>query len=131
MNIAMKKWDIVVVGELNIDIILNGIKSFPEMGKEILANDFSFVLGSTSAIFASNIAALGAKVAFCGSIGQYYFGDFILSKLKERAIDTSMVTRLKENHTGVTFIFSFANNRASVTYPGTIALSSIKMIGCL
>lgn len=128
MNITKKKWDIIVAGELNIDIILNGIHSFPEIGKDIQADQFSFVLGSSSAIFASNIASLGAKAAFCGLIGEDYFGDYILEKLKEREIDTSMVIRTDKSHTGITFILNYDNDRASVTYHGTMALSSIDMI---
>ena len=30
-----KEFDVIVVGELNVDLILNQIESFPEMGKEI------------------------------------------------------------------------------------------------
>jgi len=29
-----KQFDVIVVGELNVDLILNSIDSFPEMGKE-------------------------------------------------------------------------------------------------
>lgn len=128
MKIVNKKWDVIVTGELNIDIILNDIHSFPEMGKDIQAEQFSFVLGSSSAIFACNIASLGAKVAFCGVIGNDYFGDFVLKKLKERKIDTSMVHRTNECHTGVTVVLNYDNDRAMVTYHGTMALTSIDMI---
>jgi sugar/nucleoside kinase (ribokinase family) len=128
MNTGRKKWDVIVVGELNVDIILNGIHSFPEMGKDIQADDFSFVLGSSSAICASNIASLGARVAFCGLIGKDYFGDFVLEQLKARDIDTSMVIRTDEDRTGMTFILNFDNDRASVTYHGTMALTTPEMI---
>ena len=128
MNTSGKKWDVIVAGELNVDIILNGIHSFPEIGKDIQADEFSFVLGSSSAIFASNLASLGARVAFCGLIGNDYFGDFVLEKLKKRNIDTSMVTRTDEDRTGITFIMNFDNDRASVTYHGTMALTTPEMI---
>ena len=45
----MKKFDIIVVGELNVDLILDGISMFPELGKEILAGGMDLVLGSSSA----------------------------------------------------------------------------------
>ena len=64
----MKEFDVIVVGELNVDLILNNIDSFPEMGKEKLAQNMDMILGSSSAIFASNLSALGAKVAFIGKI---------------------------------------------------------------
>ena len=128
MKKIKKKWDIIVAGELNIDIILNGIHSFPEIGKDIQADQLDFVLGSSSAIFACNIASLGAKVAFCGLIGKDYFGDFILEKLHERKIDTSMVLRTDKCHTGITFILNYDNDRAMITYHGTMALTSMDMI---
>jgi len=35
------KPEVVVIGELNVDIILNQIESFPEMGKEKLAQEMN------------------------------------------------------------------------------------------
>ena len=32
-----KFFDVLVVGELNVDLILDGIEKFPEIGKEVLA----------------------------------------------------------------------------------------------
>jgi len=66
---AAKEFDVIVIGELNVDIILNHIAKFPEIGKEILAKDLDVTLGSSSAIFASNLSSLGARVAFIGKVG--------------------------------------------------------------
>ena len=79
----MKEFDVTVVGELNVDLILNRIDSFPEMGKEKLAKDMEMILGSSSAIFASNLSSLGAKVAFIGKIGTDSFGDLVLESLQK------------------------------------------------
>ena len=46
-----KDFDVIVIGELNVDLILNQIDSFPEIGKEKLADKMDLVLGSSSAIF--------------------------------------------------------------------------------
>ncbi len=48
--------NILVVGELNIDLILNGIKGFPVVGSKIMADNMNLTLGSSSAIFAANIS---------------------------------------------------------------------------
>jgi sugar/nucleoside kinase (ribokinase family) len=71
-----KKFDIVALGELNIDLILNRIEGFPEIGKEILADDCVMTLGSSTAIFAANAASLGCDVAFLGMVGNDDFGQF-------------------------------------------------------
>ena len=68
-NAAKNKIDVIVIGELNVDIILNGIDQFPAVGKEIIANIMEVTLGSSSAIFASNLSALGPKVGFIGKVG--------------------------------------------------------------
>ena len=50
----MKKFDILALGELNVDLLLNRIGGFPEIGKEIFAKEMTLTLGSSTAIFAAN-----------------------------------------------------------------------------
>ncbi len=117
----MKKiFDVIVVGELNVDLILNQIESFPEMGKEKIAQQMTLTLGSSSAIFASNLSSLGAKVAFLGKIGNDPFGHLVLSSLQAKNVDTSMI--IQDNHlaTGATIVLNFGNDRAMVTHPGAM-----------
>ena len=70
----MKTFDVIALGELNVDLILNRIAGFPEVGKEIFARDMICTLGSSTAIFAANVSALGARTAFAGMIGRDAFG---------------------------------------------------------
>jgi sugar/nucleoside kinase (ribokinase family) len=60
---------VLVVGELNADLIFSGFSSLPQPGKEVLANDFSLELGSSSAICAAGLARLGTAVSFLGKVG--------------------------------------------------------------
>ena len=125
---SRKSLDIVVVGELNVDLILTGLASLPEMGKCKLSQDMSFTLGSASAIFASNIARLGLNVGFVGKIGDDYFGDYILESLASRSVDTSQIIRDKNAKTGICVSLSFPENYAMASYPGvreTFRLSDI------
>ena len=89
----MKQFDIVALGELNVDLILNQIEGEPEIGKEKFAKQMTLTLGSSTAIFAANAAALGAKVAFCGMIGNDSFGDLVESSLKAKGVDTRYLIR--------------------------------------
>ena len=66
-----KKGDVVVAGELNVDVLLNHIRKFPARGKEVIADQMTITLGSSSASFASNLSVLGAKVAFAGTMVTY------------------------------------------------------------
>lgn len=117
-NEKRKKLDVVVVGELNVDLILTGLSSLPEMGQCKLSKDMNFSLGSASAIFASNIANLGLNVGFIGKIGDDYFGDYILNCLNSRNVDTSQVIRDKNAKTGICVSLSFPENYAMASYPG-------------
>jgi len=121
-----KKFDVVVVGELNVDLILNNLESFPEIGKEKLAKDMALTLGSSSAIFASNLSSLGAKVAFLGKIGNDYFGKLVLDKLTEKGVDVSLIVKDSVSSTGATIVLNFAEDRAMVTYPGAMNNLTIK-----
>ena len=85
------RFDVIVVGELNIDIIMNGINRFPEIGKEILAESLDVTLGSSSAIFASNLSSLGSRVSFLGKIGKDEFALTVLNSLQSKGVDTSNI----------------------------------------
>ena len=115
-----ERFDVLVVGELNVDLILNQIDSFPEMGKEKLAQKMNLLLGSSSAIFACNLSSLGAKVAFLGKIGNDAFGDLIMDSLKAKGVNTDFVIRDPKVNSGATIVLNYNENRAMVTYQGAM-----------
>ncbi|MFI0429364.1 carbohydrate kinase family protein [Mariniflexile sp. HMF6888] len=118
----MFKKKIIVVGELNVDLILNTIHGFPSVGKEIVAENFDFVLGSSSAIMASNLAALGVQTDFCGIIGDDLYGNFILQQLNKKNVNTRFIKINKNQKTGVTVILNYGEDRANITFCGTMEL---------
>jgi len=115
-----KKHDVVVIGELNIDLILDKLEKFPEIGKDILAEEMTFTLGSSSAIFASNLSILGSDVSFIGELGKDMFGDFIMSSLQEKDLHTEDIIFTEHARTGITVAFNFGEDRAMATYPGAM-----------
>lgn len=115
-----KKFDVLVVGELNIDLIFNKIKGVLEMGKEILADTMTLTLGSSSAICASNLSSLGLKVAFIGKLGNDILGQFTIDRLKEKGVDTTMVIIEDGLKTGATIALSYDEERAMITYQGAM-----------
>jgi sugar/nucleoside kinase (ribokinase family) len=120
-----KPFDVLVIGELNVDLILNQIEKFPEMGKEIVAERMTLTLGSSSAIFASNISTLGSKIMFAGQLGQDSFGEFIIASLQSRSVNTDYVLRSSEHATGATVVLNYNEDRAMVTYPGAMKYLTI------
>lgn len=116
----MKEFDVLVVGELNVDLILDKIQGFPEVGKEIISNEFNMTLGSSSAIFASNLSSLGNKVAFLGKIGNDSFSELITSSLKNKKVDTNFIINSDKYKTGLTVVMNYGMDRANVTFPGAM-----------
>lgn len=115
-----KRFDVIVVGELNVDLILNSIDSFPEIGKEKIAKDMTLTLGSSSAIFASNLSSLGAKVTFVGKIGDDAFGNLVKESLGSKKVNTDFLITSKNFNTGATIVLNYSEDRAMVTYPGAM-----------
>lgn len=117
----MKRPEVLVIGELNVDIVATGLRGFPEMGAEILAQDCELSLGSASAIFAVGMSKLGYQVTFVSQVGRDSFGDFCVTTLKQLGVATSNVVRKPNEKTGVTLALSGKRDRALITYPGAIA----------
>ena len=115
-----KIFDVLVVGELNIDLILDRIEKFPEIGKEVIARNMTLTLGSSSAIFASNISSMGAKTAFLGKIGNDKFGEIVLESLQKSKVDTSLIKVDPQLGTGATICLNVNEDRANTTYPGAM-----------
>jgi sugar/nucleoside kinase (ribokinase family) len=113
-------FDVSVIGELNLDLILYGLPGELVRERELLASDLSITLGSSSAIFAHNLARLGNKVGFSSSIGDDPLGEICLQRLEEANVDLSRVRRLKNKTTGLTVILQQAKERYILTYPGTM-----------
>jgi sugar/nucleoside kinase (ribokinase family) len=112
---------VLVVGELNVDMIVSGLDSFPRLAQEIIAADLQMVLGSSSAICAAGLARLGAEVDFLGKVGNDYFGDLVTGGLRELGVGTRYVIRDPAVRTGITISLTYAQDRALVTYLGSIA----------
>lgn len=118
----MPRFDVTIAGELNLDLILYGLPESLPPERELLASDMAMTLGSSSAIVAHNLAALGCKVGFSSCIGDDEFGTLALERLAAVGVETSSVRRLnKPAKTGLTVILPRPDWRNILTYPGTIA----------
>ena len=115
------QFDISVVGELNLDLVLYGLPETLEFDREHLATDLRLTLGSSSAIFAHNFALLGNRVGFSSAIGSDPLGDLCLARLAESGADLSRVRHFAGRQTGLTVILPRKKERYILTYPGVMA----------
>jgi sugar/nucleoside kinase (ribokinase family) len=117
----MPRFDVSVVGELNLDLIFYGVPSELQLEREHIARDLSITLGSSSAIFAHNLALLGNKVGFSSSVGSDPFAEICLQRLQESGVDMSKVRKFQGKTTGLTVVLPQRKDRYIITYPGTMS----------
>jgi sugar/nucleoside kinase (ribokinase family) len=117
----MPHFDVTVVGELNLDLILYGLPSQLEPERELMADGLALTLGSSSAIFAHNLAVLGSKVGFISRIGEDPLGETALARLAMGGVDVSRVRKVAgPTTTGLTVILPRTGCRNILTYAGTM-----------
>src|SRR5689334_5037098 len=118
----MPRFDVTIAGELNLDLILYGLPSELPPERELIAEDMLLTLGSSSAITAHNLAALGSRVGFQSKIGNDQFGTIAVERLAQARVDTSHLRITKDSQrTGLTVILQRPACRSILTYLGTIA----------
>jgi sugar/nucleoside kinase (ribokinase family) len=117
---TIRDFDLLVVGDLNADLILSGDVE-PAFGQvEKLIDDATLTLGGSSSIFACGAARLGLRVALVGKVGDDEFGRFIVREMNARGVNTQGVAADAQVKTGLTVIFPRGNDRAMLTYSGSI-----------
>jgi sugar/nucleoside kinase (ribokinase family) len=112
---------VLVIGELNVDLIVTGLPSLPALGQELTCTGFSRALGSSSAIFSRALAGLGARVDYMGKVGDDDNGHYMVAQLEEVGIGTHGVIIDPAVQTGVTISLTYPDEKAQVTYLGSIA----------
>jgi sugar/nucleoside kinase (ribokinase family) len=116
----LSKFDVSVIGELNLDLIMSGLPPELTLEREHLCTGLSITLGSSTAIFAHNLSSVGNKVGFSSSIGSDPLGEICLKRLGESGVDLSRVRRMVGKTTGLTIILPQGKQRYILTYPGTM-----------
>jgi sugar/nucleoside kinase (ribokinase family) len=115
-------FDVTIAGELNLDLILYGLPDQLPPERELLADRMVLTLGSSSAIVAHNLAALGSRVGFQSRIGDDDLGQIALDRLRHAGVDVSRVRAVPgATKTGLTVILPRTGWRNILTYAGTIA----------
>jgi sugar/nucleoside kinase (ribokinase family) len=118
----MPRFDVTIAGELNLDLILYGLPEQLLPERELLADRMMLTLGSSSAIVAHNLSALGSRVGFQSRIGDDPLGRISLERLQESGVDVSKVRIVPgASTTGLTVTLHHAHWRNILTYAGTIA----------
>lgn len=116
-----KKIDILTFGDICVDLIINGNDVVPEFGqKEKLVEDYMLEMGGSCTIFACQAAKLGLKTAVAGKAGNDRFGEVVCRTLDEAGVSLSYIRKSDNIKTGISVCLNTGNDRAILTYSGTI-----------
>jgi sugar/nucleoside kinase (ribokinase family) len=117
----MPRFDVTIAGELNLDLILYGLPDELPPERELITDRMRLTLGSSSAIVAHNLAALGSQVGFQSRIGDDSLGQIALERLSESGVDVSRVVKASGPiKTALSVILQRRDWRNILTYAGTI-----------
>lgn len=109
--------DVLVAGEIYIDLLLSGFDALPEPGKEVFASRFSREIGGGTAITASGLAKLEVRCGVFGLVGEDA-GDWVRSRLRAEGVDVRHVQTHPTEPTAVTVVATTAHDRAFLSYQG-------------
>ena len=116
-----KEFDVVIIGDCNPDIVLRGPDVKPEFNQhEKLIPNAAVTIGGSGSITACACARIGLRTRFIGAVGDDPFGRFMIGRLHDWGVDTTLCPVLKGAATGFSVILDNDVDRAILTYAGTI-----------
>lgn len=114
---SQKRWDVIAVGDLFIDLVMSGFEKLPALGEEGFASALGRETGGGSANTACGLARLGSRVALLGVVGAdeaEWFGE----RFAARQVDTSMLQTDSATASAITVAVSTPADRIFYTYYG-------------
>lgn len=122
----MKKWDVYVYGDVNIDVVVPGVERLPDPGSEVDVPVMETFVGGGAALFALGLAKLGLKPVFQGSVGKDMYGEYIRSLFVQLGVDDCLLLNSDSKKTGISISFTNEKDRCFLTYRGTNEGLSLK-----
>lgn len=113
-----KIWDVYVCGDVNIDLLLPGVRKIPPYGQECSVEVMATNVGGGAALFALGLGKLGLKTVFRGMIGEDCYGEFIRKEMEKGNVDTALLHTVKGGNTGISLSFTDETDRSFLTYAG-------------
>ena len=108
--------DVLVAGELYIDLIMSGFDQLPQPGEESFARHFHREPGG-AAITAIGLAKLGTRTGVIGAVGAED-GGWLIERIRQAGVDTCGIRLIDGELTGTTVAVSDPADRLFLTYAG-------------
>lgn len=114
---AHRQCDVLVAGDLFLDLVMSGFPALPQPGEEAFATRFRKEAGGGAAITACGLAKLGLRTAVLGVVGMED-GAWLLNRLRNCGVDTSEIRQIDDEPTAFTISVSSSLDRTFLTYNG-------------
>jgi len=110
-----KTYDVLLDGRYFCDLVFTGLPELPRLGHEVYSREFHLVPGGA---FNSALALtrLGIKTAWPCNFGNDPFSQHIRAIAMQEGLDTTFFFKEKQPRLNLTVAFSFANERAFLSY---------------
>ncbi|MEP7341439.1 MAG: carbohydrate kinase family protein [Acidobacteriota bacterium] len=111
-----KKWDVMTVGDVFLDLVMTGVRAWPQPGEEGLAKELRREIGGGAAITACGLSRLDQRVALMAMIGKD--ADYLVERLSKFGVTSDALLVNQQDSSGLTVSISTTQDRAFFTYPG-------------
>ncbi|MFZ4627196.1 MAG: carbohydrate kinase family protein [Blastocatellia bacterium] len=111
-----KRWEVLTVGDVFIDLILSGFTRWPAPGEEVQAQSLSREVGGGAAITACGLARLGVTTGLFAAVG--HDGDWLRQRIAEFGVDPTALQVDEAETTALTVAVSTREDRSFFTYAG-------------
>ncbi len=122
--------DVFVPYDKRIDLVKKGkkISPFLPLGEKMEGVKIDFYPGGGGINSAASFAKQGLKVAYCGSIGSDYAGQFVLNDLSKSKISKKFILKTDQKITNCSVIFTGEEGKVILPYRGASSLLHIQEI---
>jgi sugar/nucleoside kinase (ribokinase family) len=114
---AGARLEVLVAGDLFLDLVMSGFPSWPRMGEESLAREFYKEAGGGAAITACGLSKLGIRTGVAGVVGKED-GQWMLQRLSGLGVNIDGIRLTAAQPTAFTVSVSTKTDRTFLTYGG-------------
>lgn len=119
------KRHVLVVGDVNADVIINGLEQYPMADQEVFVNNIQLRMGGSAANVAMCLAKLGTDTTLFASVANDNLGSYIREQLSNAGVQlyASTTAGIEETNqsTGISVAISGKDSRSFISYMGTNA----------
>jgi len=118
-----------IIGTLNMEVILKGIKKYPEFGTQIFVDDYQSIPAGSALRVALPLRRLGLKSLIIGKVGNDRYGNEIAHAVRSNGLAGTGILRDRKLPTGICISFVKTNGeRSFVSSLGAVGETDEKLI---